>query len=142
MAALLVRSGDVSACVDEAVINQIRARVTAESGRKEIGGLLLGYRDSVSIRVVRCTFPGPGDKSSRSRFDRRCASHQLAATLWWARCRGRGDWVGEWHSHPEHHPTPSSIDRKSWRRQVEHTRSPLVFVIFGLSGTFAEILLP
>lgn len=142
MVALLVRRDEISASVDEAVTNRIHARVLGENGRREVGGLLLGFRDETSIRVVKCTFPGPGDKSSRARFHRRCPSHQLAASLWWARCGGRGDWVGEWHSHPEDNPSPSRIDRGSWRRQVRHTGSTMLFLIFGFSETFAEILRP
>jgi integrative and conjugative element protein (TIGR02256 family) len=50
------------------------------------------------------------------------------------------NFVGEWHTHPERHPTPSWIDRRSWRRQMgRHKPDPLVFIIVGSATTYCEI---
>jgi integrative and conjugative element protein (TIGR02256 family) len=43
--------------------------------------------------------------------------------------------VGEWHTHPEAVPSPSSLDRNTWRGIArKHKIGPLVFVIRGISG--------
>lgn len=137
-----VLPGRIDVSVDGAVILRVGERVKQEKGKRELGGLLLGFRDEKAIRVVRCTFPGPGDISTRTRFHRRSPSHQISASIWWARCGGRGDWVGEWHSHPEDNPSPSGIDLTSWRRQVRHTQRPMVFLIFGLRTYYCATLSP
>ncbi|MHA6287139.1 Mov34/MPN/PAD-1 family protein [Maricaulis sp. CAU 1757] len=133
---------DVSVSVDSAVYHRISSRVAAEAGKRETGGLLLGLRAKGAIRIMRCTFPGPADLSTHHRFHRRCPSHQISATMWWVRCGGKGDWVGEWHSHPEADPTPSNIDIDSWKRQVAHVQKPLTFMIFGLSSVYGATISP
>ena len=133
---------DLAILIEQSAMREIRKRVAEENGRREIGGLLLGYRFVDAIRVMRATFPGRLDVSTRMSFHRRCPSHQLAASIWWARSAMKGDWVGEWHSHPESNPKPSLIDVKSWRRMVAHTGKPMIFMIFGFQSNFTAIISP
>ena len=58
------------------------------------------------------------------------------------RLGGKGDLVGEWHSHPENNPKPSHIDIKSWRRVVAYTEKPMVFIIVGFQSNFTAIISP
>lgn len=142
MNALPVVRNELAVLVEQRAIAGIRQRVDYENGRREIGGLLLGYRFVDAIRIMRATFPGHLDASTRMSFHRRCPSHQVAASVWWARSAMKGDWVGEWHSHPENKPHPSSIDIKSWKRQVVQTGKPMVFLIFGFETIYAATLAP
>lgn len=44
-------------------------------------------------------------------------------------------YLGEWHTHPQSRPTPSYIDKQSWKRLVKRsiTESPIViFLIIGI----------
>lgn len=135
-------SNDLAILIEQSAMIGIRKRVAEENGRREIGGLLLGYRFVDAIRVMRATFPGRLDISTRMSFHRRCPSHQRAASVWWARSAMKGDWVGEWHSHPENNPKPSHIDIKSWRRVVAYTEKPMLFIIVGFQSSFSAIISP
>lgn len=135
-------SNELAILIEQSAVTGIRERVAEEDGRREIGGLLLGYRFIDAIRVMRATFPGQLDVSTRISFHRRCPSHQLAASIWWARSAMKGDWVGEWHSHPEAKPRPSGMDIRSWKRLVAHTRKPMLFIIFGFKTTYSAVLFP
>jgi integrative and conjugative element protein (TIGR02256 family) len=39
--------------------------------------------------------------------------------------------VGEWHTHPEATPAPSSIDVSEWKSLCRNNEQPLIFVILG-----------
>ncbi len=41
------------------------------------------------------------------------------------------DYIGEWHTHPETEPTPSSIDKREWRKICHTKNEPMVFLIAG-----------
>ena len=140
MSVPLAVNNEVSVLIDKPVLPSLHQRVQQENAKHEIGGLLLGFRFSDAIRVVKPTFPGPGDISKYSSFSRCCPTHQLAASSWWAQSQRKGDWVGEWHSHPENRPQPSAIDIRTWKRLVSHTGRPMVFIIIGLQTYFAAIL--
>ena len=140
--ALPAHDGGISVEIDQKVLSSIHSRSDALNGSREIGGLLLGLRFDEAIQISKCTFPGTGDKSSKIRFFRNSASHQIAASLWWLRHAGRGDWVGEWHTHPERDPKPSAIDVSSWTKLVNHAGKPMVFVIVGFKQTYIAMMHP
>jgi integrative and conjugative element protein (TIGR02256 family) len=60
----------------------------------------------------------PKDRRTSFGFVRQDKGHQEVATMEWQESGGSVNFVGEWHTHPERHPTPSWIDRRSWRRQM------------------------
>jgi len=41
------------------------------------------------------------------------------------------DYLGEWHTHPEHSPSPSTIDTHGWQRICNTRKMPMLFVIAG-----------
>lgn len=106
------------------------------AGTHEVGGVLLGYRRGEDIEIVNATFPSNGDKSSRNKFERLSRHHQLVAMKFWKASQKKIDWVGEWHTHPEKTPTPSTIDIKSWRQLVSRHGSPMSFIILGYDGVW------
>ncbi len=40
-------------------------------------------------------------------------------------------YMGEWHTHPEDHPTPSGIDLRNWLDITVPRPEPMVFLILG-----------
>jgi integrative and conjugative element protein (TIGR02256 family) len=93
-------------------------RQTVETA-SESGGILMGYRRGVHIHVTECTFPHQFDRQSRLRYFRHAGYHHRIAVQRWYETGETLDYVGEWHTHPEDAPVPSSIDVFHWRQIAE-----------------------
>jgi len=111
------------------------------SDATEAGGVLLGrhLRDGSAIIVDAVTVPVDGDRRARTRFHRAQRRHQAAIDAAWAASARTCTYLGEWHTHPEPIPTPSSVDWADWRRRLLHDRytEPLFFIIVGTTATRA-----
>lgn len=101
----------------------------------EAGGILLGYRRGHALHVIAASEPTSKDRRSRTAFERRPTGHRGLARAHWHVSGGTVDYLGEWHTHPEDHPRPSSVDRAAWRALAQQ-RAPLamLFVIVGRAG--------
>jgi integrative and conjugative element protein (TIGR02256 family) len=108
------------------------------SSATEAGGVLLGrhLRDGSAIVVDAVTTPIAGDRRARNRFHRAQRRHQAAIDAAWEASEATCTYVGEWHTHPEPVPTPSSIDRADWHRRLLHDcyTEPLFFIIVGTAA--------
>jgi integrative and conjugative element protein (TIGR02256 family) len=98
----------------------------------EAGGILLGYRRWPHLHIVEFTAPAAGDQRSRYEFFRCDPFHANRAHERWKATSGRLDLLGEWHTHPEQAPSPSSLDLSEWRRILRRADTARVFVIVGL----------
>jgi integrative and conjugative element protein (TIGR02256 family) len=78
--------------------------------------------------------PMPTDRRSRTRFCRKPEGHQDYFNKVWEREGGRCFYLGEWHTHPERVPIPSSVDRKDWNRllNIGYETRCLFFIILGI----------
>lgn len=106
----------------------------------EAGGVLLGriIRLSGDIVVDVAVEPDRSDQRSRFRFRRKRAAAQLRVSQEWERSDGTRIYLGEWHTHAEPIPTPSSLDRREWLRLAVETRyeqERLLFIIVGTKCT-------
>lgn len=120
----------VSVLIEQSVLDGITDR--SKSNRpNEAGGLLLGYRKGNDLHVVDLTGPLPMDVASPVRFFRKDPGHQRDAARKWKGSRETLDWVGEWHSHPNGTPYPSSIDETTWRTQVRRRSVSMAYIING-----------
>lgn len=105
----------------------------------EAGGLLLGLRRASNIEVKWLTVPQKSDMRKRFGFVREVIGHAATALLRWSETGFTADYIGEWHTHPEQYPTPSSTDISEWSR-LEAARTdnrPLFFLIIGTAGFYA-----
>lgn len=109
--------------------------------QSEAGGILLGRRRGSHIEVVRATEPTPTDRRLPFFFEREMLGHAQAATHAWTLSGGTIDYVGEWHTHPQKVPVPSSIDRDEWCK-LAGTRSkvPLIAVVVGTQRLHVELV--
>lgn len=112
------------------------------AGRTERGGILLGFRRGVHLHVNAVTRPTRWDRASMFAFHRHTRGHAATALRRWRQTGETCDWLGEWHSHPEQHPQPSSIDLRCWQGITRVTGVPMVFVIFGYSETWVGLMEP
>ncbi|TAK28169.1 MAG: hypothetical protein EPO21_23040 [Chloroflexota bacterium] len=104
--------------------------------KNEAGGLLLGRHivDSTDIVVDEVTVPEPGDIRRRYGFYRARRRHQAIIDRRWRESGGTCVYLGEWHTHPEDHPTPSDVDQRDWKRKLRDDifdGDYLYFVIVG-----------
>lgn len=103
-----------------------------ESSLAEAGGQLFARFSDVEIRVERAT--GPRISDHRSRFgyvpDRRREQEEIDAL------HGRGlHFIGDWHTHPEPNPRPSTSDIRSIRQAVRDSKHHLNGFILLIAGT-------
>ena len=102
----------------------------------EAGGVLLGrfIRASRDIVVDVATEPGLGDKAHRLSFRRTQKRTQLLINQAWQDSSGTRNYLGEWHTHPEDDPSPSTVDLLNWRRiagSAIYEQDSLLFVVVG-----------
>ncbi len=114
-------------------LTQARQRRAHDSER---GGVLLGrhLRDEQHVIVDEVTLPKRFDLATRTTFRRAQAPHQRVIDERWEGSAGTCVYLGEWHTHPESTPRPSSIDVDDWRRRLRtdtYDASGLFFIIVG-----------
>ncbi|WP_181884415.1 Mov34/MPN/PAD-1 family protein [Neobacillus piezotolerans] len=102
----------------------------------EAGGILIGriLEEDNNIIIDDVSEPMSTDKRSRIRFSRKPDGHQEYMNEAYEREKGCCFYLGEWHTHPQRMPVPSSIDRKDWKRLLKlgFESGCLLFVIVGI----------
>ena len=120
--------------IEETVVTTMLSFRQDEVGKPEAGGILLGYRRGIHIHVVDATIPRQKDKRSLFGFFRKDPYHGKYAVKQWKSSREFIDYVGEWHTHPEPDPHPSSIDLFEWKEICKSRNDPMAFIIVGDRG--------
>lgn len=120
--------------VEEQVLEVLAEHRQRHRGAPESGGILLGYRRGSHLHVTEATAPLDSDQASRTRFFRTAAPHQQAALARWRESGETMDYLGEWHTHPEHRPLPSMIDTHGRQRICSKHSAPMLFVIVGMQN--------
>lgn len=126
--------------VTPAVLSTVWAFAQHGPDDTEAGGMLIGHHPEATPGIIldRNTTPQPGDHRSRYRYHRDQVAHQILLSMEWTMSGHTRTYVGEWHTHPEPVPTPSKLDRRSWKAALQATsfRGPgLVFIIVGTRST-------
>jgi integrative and conjugative element protein (TIGR02256 family) len=123
--------------LDDAVLDRFALYRQVAPHHEEAGGVLLGRHllDSSDIVVDEITEPLPGDARSRFQFRRGKKNHQHRIDGAWLASRGTCVYLGEWHTHPEPDPTPSSTDLHDWRRRLRTDAFDGDALYFLIQGT-------
>lgn len=108
----------------------------------EGGGILLGRRRGKHLEVMLATEPSPKDSRSAFSFVREADGHAELAEQAWRQGEKQIDYLGEWHTHPQRVPTPSSIDRREWGKLVlqRPKLTPILVVVVGTKAIHAELI--
>jgi integrative and conjugative element protein (TIGR02256 family) len=80
----------------------------------ESGGCLFGYYRGDHIHVTNCTSPKDGDNQLPRRFDRKARFHLNYASTLYKQTDKTCTYLGDWHTHPQEVPAPSSLDFNEW----------------------------
>lgn len=123
--------------LDQGVVERLASYRQTGPKDREAGGILLGRHLLASPhRVVDdVTEPMAGDRRTRCQFKRGQAGHQKRADAAWEASGGTCVYLGEWHTHPEPIPNPSSTDLDDWRRRLREdlfAGDTLHFIIVGI----------
>lgn len=98
----------------------------------EAAGVLIGERRENHIVIHAISEPGPCDIRSRFSVVRKSRHHQELVNELHRASSGTMNYLGEWHTHPERFPTPSSTDNSSWKNDISQS-DPTVLIIIGQS---------
>lgn len=117
-------------------VERLSSFIQTKLADREAGGVLLGrlLGDPGDIVIDDISAPLPKDKRSLFSFWRARDPHQKRVNEAWKASDGACNYLGEWHSHPEDDPTPSSHDISEWKRIVKEAKfeqDDLIFVIVG-----------
>ncbi|MFW4597076.1 Mov34/MPN/PAD-1 family protein [Pseudomonas aeruginosa] len=127
--------------VSEEVMTLITSYRQSSPEDWEAGGILMGKRRGQHLEVNFATAPQVKDIRSRYGFIRHPDGHQEIAESRLKLTNGEENYIGEWHTHPENHPLPSTIDTRDWRRLSKNHRAPLLVIIGGIQACYFGILI-
>ena len=101
----------------------------------EAGGIILGKLIHGQINILKLSVPTDLDRSSRMNFERNKLSAQIILDYEFHNSGGQLIYLGEWHTHPEPFPSPSSVDLHMLKHQFKDNRSNVDFLILLIKGT-------
>ena len=115
-----------------AVLNHLAKQQQTDRNSSEAGGQLFARFRGEEIRVERATGPRTTDRRSRYGYipDRQGEQEEID------RMHSRGlHFIGDWHTHPEGIPTPSTSDVRSIRQAVTQSKHHLNGFVLLIAGT-------
>lgn len=138
---MVIELGDMILRIDQKVIDVLKRFIQDDENKSEAGGILMGYYiDNYSFYISDLTTPSEDDKSSRFQFIRSFVSAQKLIERFFNSSKGKKIYLGEWHTHPEKLPTPSTVDLESFQNQLKKSElnSEYIFMlIVGTKGIYA-----
>jgi integrative and conjugative element protein (TIGR02256 family) len=113
-----------------------RKYIQIGNNRNEAGGILIGrlILESSNIVIDKVSIPQKKDRRNRFLFFRHFRGHQKVINRIWKQSKGTFNYLGEWHTHPQDIPIPSSVDVKSWEKLAKKVQSELDFLLFIIVG--------
>jgi integrative and conjugative element protein (TIGR02256 family) len=114
------------------VLNHIAKHQQADGSSSEAGGQLFARFGDGIVRVERATGPRVADRRSRYGYipDRRMEQLEIDTMH-----RQGLHFIGDWHTHPERTPRPSTSDVRSIRQAFEQSKHHLNGFILLIAGT-------
>jgi integrative and conjugative element protein (TIGR02256 family) len=101
----------------------------------ESGGIILGKLINEQINILKLSVPTPLDKASRTNFERSKVGAQIILDYEFYNSNGQLTYLGEWHTHPERFPTPSSTDLYMLKDQFKNNKLNTGFLLLLIKGT-------
>lgn len=128
-------SQEICLSITNAVFDSMTSYTQQKYSDNEKGGILIGeiVYPKGSYIIQDMTYPFSTDISSPFRFTRNESGHQEYMDKIWDLSDHTKTYLGEWHTHFERIPNPSTIDIHNWRKisQRRHNCECLFFIIVG-----------
>lgn len=130
----IYKTDAVSLIVNDSVFCQFHSYRQNQKMRSESGGLLLGRTNiNGTTRIFEITMPMENDVQDRITFIRKDKRHLAYVLEANNRCLY---FKGNWHTHPQNVPSPSWIDKISWKNAMKNSKPGesgyIFFVIVGI----------
>ena len=127
--------------IEDDVLEKLRSFRQTDNNSHESGGILLGKRikNKNIYYIVDLSKPNKYDSSSRFGFVRNAKAAQRYIKKAWKNSDGYVNYIGEWHTHPEPCPSPSSTDRNCYITISKEKSSPFqltINIIYGNANAF------
>ncbi len=103
-------------------------------GRQESGGILLGRIFENKITIETIATPDSRDKAGLIFFIRSRRKAQDIVNKTWDDSKGDKIYLGEWHTHSESCPQPSSMDKDMIRNMLRDSIMEIDFLITVIVG--------
>lgn len=107
-----------------------------DNTKPESGGLLLGYRHGNNFEIIKVTEPQSKDIQRKTYFERNDSNHLSIFFRINKHSNKKISFLGEWHTHPESNPIPSSLDLNEWQKTKDNNTESLVFCILGTENIY------
>lgn len=120
------------------VLNVFKKHEQRESSN-ESGGILLGNVYKNRADIIEVATPNRFDSSGPYFFNRSKIGAQIQINKAWEKSNGALIFLGEWHTHPEINPEPSTNDKEMILRSLKRTKMEISFlylVIVGCDNTY------
>jgi integrative and conjugative element protein (TIGR02256 family) len=108
------------------------------NNNSEAGGMLIGsiVANSNKIEINDCTEPLKEDNRHRFGF-KRSNKHNEILNKKWCSSSFTKLYLGEWHTHPQEIPSPSFIDKSSWKTLLFKSNTESEILVFLVIGTIS-----
>ena len=100
----------------------------------ESGGILIGQVKDDCVYILKATTPNRFDKASKNNFVCNKDISQILIDHEFRNSERRSIYIGEWHTHPEDKPTPSSVDLQMITNQFARNVLNEPFLILLIQG--------
>lgn len=112
--------------------------------KKESGGIIFCQISEVdkSINLIKISTPNKFDSSSRTSFVRDKDAAQILVDFEFINSQGKNIYIGEWHTHPENYPRPSSQDITMIKQQFKSSflcEKFILLLIIGIKGIYLAV---
>lgn len=127
-------NGDKKVVFEESAINVFKHYI--QTGKKfEKGGILLGRcLDENTVVIEKASIPTLFDRSNKYNFQRDKRSAQIFIDYEFLSSQGKTIYLGEWHTHSEDAPIPSSTDIKMIKHQFKKNKINETFLFMVIVG--------
>lgn len=137
---MIFNQNGITLILNDRVMQILEQHIQSSPKALEAGGILMGQVFPSQVHATRASVPTMLDGRQRYFFRRDRRSAQIIVD--YELCNsGKGiGYLGEWHTHPEDNPTPSSRDLRTIRKQFDkniHGQEQLFLVIQGRRSVFA-----
>lgn len=127
--------GKYKIILSTSVIMVIEKYIQNDSKKNEAGGVLLGSMVGNTIHVLKASIPNGFDKATRTSFVRDNNVAQVILDFEFANSQDTIFYLGDWHTHPEEHPSPSTQDTQMAHEQFKKSQLSQPLTIMLIRGT-------
>lgn len=122
--------------IKQSVIESLRNYSQLHISDKEAGGVLMG-RALINNNFIISANSEPQSRDTRLRcfFQKNKHDHQKIVDSYWKASKGYINYLGEWHTHPESCPKPSSLDLEGWKYNLDLNKNEIFAHVFIIVGT-------